>query len=129
LEKRKENVLRLSELQKKINEATEGMPNIEVQDQNNYRDQNYKGFNQDNLCHEPVNFQDFFYHEASPVTPELQATPWPPLHRPPTLPMYDGLIDPKWFLMSYEATISSYGGNSTFMAKSFIMAGRNVAQT
>jgi hypothetical protein len=31
--------------------------------------------------------------------------------------------------MSYEATISSYGGNTTVMAKSFIMAVRSVAQT
>jgi hypothetical protein len=31
--------------------------------------------------------------------------------------------------MSYEATISSYGGNTTVMVKSFIMAVRNVAQT
>jgi hypothetical protein len=26
--------------------------------------------------------------------------------------MYDGHLDPKQFLMSYEATISSYGGNA-----------------
>jgi hypothetical protein len=35
----------------------------------------------------------------------------------------------KQFLMSYEATISSYGGNTAVMAKSFVMAVRNVAQT
>jgi hypothetical protein len=38
--------------------------------------------------------------------------------------MYDGQG-----LMSYEATTSSYGGNTTIMAKSFIMASRSVAQT
>jgi hypothetical protein len=43
--------------------------------------------------------------------------------------MYDGHSDPKQFLMSYEATISSYGGNAAVMAKSFVMAVRNVAQT
>jgi hypothetical protein len=44
--------------------------------------------------------------------------------------MYDGHSDPKQFLMSYEATISSYGGgNTTVMAKSFIMAFRSVSQT
>jgi hypothetical protein len=31
--------------------------------------------------------------------------------------------------MSYEVTISSYGGNTTVMAKSFVMAVRSVAQT
>jgi hypothetical protein len=41
--------------------------------------------------------------------------------------MYDGLSDPKQFLMSFEATISSYGGNSVVMAKLFVMAVRSVA--
>jgi hypothetical protein len=43
--------------------------------------------------------------------------------------MFDGHSDPKQFLMSYEATISSYGGNTAVMAKSFVMAVKNVAQT
>jgi hypothetical protein len=43
--------------------------------------------------------------------------------------MYDVHSDPKQFLMSYEATISSYGGNTAVMAKSFVMAVKNVAQT
>jgi hypothetical protein len=33
------------------------------------------------------------------------------------------------FLMSYEATISSYEGNAAVMAKSLVMAVKNVAQT
>ena len=37
--------------------------------------------------------------------------------------------DLKRFLMSYEATISSYGGNTAILAKSFVMAVRSVAQT
>jgi hypothetical protein len=40
--------------------------------------------------------------------------------------MYDGLFDLKQFLISYEATISSHGGNSAVMAKSFVMEVRNV---
>jgi hypothetical protein len=43
--------------------------------------------------------------------------------------MYDGHSDPKQFFMSYEATISSYGGNMAIMAKSFIMVVLSVAQT
>jgi hypothetical protein len=31
--------------------------------------------------------------------------------------------------MSYKVTISSYGGNTTVMAKSFVMIVRSVAQT
>jgi hypothetical protein len=52
-----------------------------------------------------------------------------PVLQAPKLPMYDGHSDPKQFLMSYEATISSYGGNTTVMAKSFVMAVKSVAQT
>jgi hypothetical protein len=52
-----------------------------------------------------------------------------PIIQAPQLPMYDGHSDPKQFLMSYEATISSYGGNTAVMAKSFVMAVKNVAQT
>jgi hypothetical protein len=37
--------------------------------------------------------------------------------------MYDGHSDPKQFLMSYEATISSYGGNAAVMAKSGLRHG------
>jgi hypothetical protein len=43
--------------------------------------------------------------------------------------MYDGHSDPKQFLMSYEVTISAYGGNDAVMAKSFVMAVRSAAQT
>jgi hypothetical protein len=56
LEKRREKVLQLSELHKKIDEATEEICNIKAKDQNNYRDQNYEGLNHDNICHELVNF-------------------------------------------------------------------------
>jgi hypothetical protein len=53
----------------------------------------------------------------------------PPSYKPPQLPMYDGHSDSKQFLMSYEATISSYGDNTAVMAKSFVMAVKSVAQT
>jgi hypothetical protein len=54
------------------------------------------------------------------MAPIIQAT---------QLPMYDGHSDLKQFLMSYEATISSYGGNTAVMAISFVMAFKNVTQT
>nr|AAL66755.1 putative gag protein [Zea mays] len=60
---------------------------------------------------------------------DLQATPWPPSYKPLQLPMYDGHSDPKQFLMSYKTTISSYGGNTVVMVKSFVMAVRSVTQT
>jgi hypothetical protein len=51
-----------------------------------------------------------------PLAAELQAITWPQSYKPPQLPMYDGHSDLKQFLMSYEATISSYGGNAAVMA-------------
>jgi hypothetical protein len=47
---------------------------------------------------------------------------------PPQLLVYDDHLDLKQFLMSYESTISSYDGNTTVMAKSFVMAVKSVAQ-
>jgi hypothetical protein len=81
------------------------------------------------MWYEAFNHDNFPYNDASPLATELQAIPWSPSYKPPQLPMYDGHSDPKQFLMSYEATISSYGGNTAVMAKSFVMAVRSVAQT
>jgi hypothetical protein len=76
MEKRKEKMLRLSQLQKKIDEATEEMFNIaqdvEHQDhQHDHRDLRHEGHNHDNLRHKAFKFEDFLYDEASPLTPEL----------------------------------------------------------
>jgi hypothetical protein len=91
----------------------------EIRQDNSYDDEWYDDFHHRN----------FAFYNASPLSAELQATPWPPSYKPPQLPMYDGHSDPKQFLMSYEATISSYGGNIAVMAKSFVMVVKNVVQT
>jgi hypothetical protein len=85
-------------------------------------------FNKDGW-YDDFNHDTFTFDDASPLAAELQAIPWPQSYKPPQLPMYDGHSDPKQFLMSYKATISSYRGNAAVMAKSFIMAVQNVAQT
>jgi hypothetical protein len=85
-------------------------------------------FNEDEW-YDDFNHGTFAFDDASPLAAELQAIPWPQSYKPPHLPMYDGHSDPKQFLMRYEATISSYGGNTAVMAKSFVMAVQNVAQT
>jgi hypothetical protein len=48
--------------------------------------------------------------------------PWPFGYKPTQLPKYNGSVDPTQFLMTYEATIASPGGDDPIMAKSFIMA-------
>jgi hypothetical protein len=54
-----------------------------------------------------MNVTSLLYNRSSPLAPELQATPLPLSYKPPQLPMYDGHLDPKQFLMSYETTIST----------------------
>jgi hypothetical protein len=124
-------MLRLSDLQKKIDEAAEKMRHL-TQDDQDWRPQR-RELRQNNSYDDDEWYDDFHhgnfaFDDASSLSAELQATPWPPSYKPPQLPMYDGHSDPKQFLMSYEATISSYGGNTAVMAKSFVMAIKNVAK-
>jgi hypothetical protein len=121
VERKREKMLHLCDLQKKIDEAAEEIRHLTQDDQD--RRPPPREFRQDNSYNDDDWYDDF------PLSAELQATPWPPSYKPPQLPMYDGHSNPKKFLMSYEATISSYGGNTAFTAKSFVMAVRSVAQT
>jgi hypothetical protein len=132
LQKKREKMLRLADLQRKIDEAAEKMHHITQDDQG--RRPQHRELHQENPINDDEWYDDFHhgnfaFDDASPLAAELQATPWPPPYKPPQLPMYDGHSDPKQFLMSYEATISSYGGNTTVMAKSIVMTVRSVAQT
>jgi hypothetical protein len=126
-------MLWLSELQKKIDEAAKEMRHI-VRDTEHqeYRqlqkDLQQEGPNHEDMWYKYFNYDNIAFDDASPLAIELQAVPWPPSYKPPQLPMYDGHSDPKQFLMSCEATILSYGGNTAVMAKSFVMAVRSVAQ-
>jgi hypothetical protein len=132
VQRKKEKMARLADLQRQIDEATEEVRHL-VQDEQDRRPQ-HRELHQEGLFnndgwYDDFNHDTFTFDDASPLAAELQAIPWPPSYKPPQLPMYDGHSDPKQFLMSYEATISSYGGNAAVMAKSFVMAVRNVAQT
>jgi hypothetical protein len=132
VQRKKEKVARLADLQRKIDEATEEVRHL-AQDEQDRRPQHgelrQEGLFNEDGWYDDFNHDTFTFDDASPLATELQATPWPPSYKPPHLPMYDGHSDPKQFLLSYEATISSYGGNTAVMAKSFVMAVRNVAQT
>jgi hypothetical protein len=132
VQRKKEKMARLADLQRKIDEATEEVCHL-VQDEQDrrpeHRELRQEGLFNEDGWYDDFNHDTFTFDDASPLAAELQATPWPPSYKPPQLPMYDGHSDPKQFLMSYEATISSYGGNTVVMAKSFVMAVRNVAQT
>jgi hypothetical protein len=125
-------MLRLADLQKKIDEAAEEMRHL-TQDDHDRRPQ-HRELRQESPINDDEWYDDFHhgnfaFDDASPLVAELQATPWPSSYKSPQLPMYDGHSDSKQFLMSYEATISSYGCNTAIMAKSFGMTVRSVAQT
>jgi hypothetical protein len=125
-------MLRLAKLQRKIDEAAEEMCHIAQDDQG--RGPQHRELRQETPINDEGWYDDlyhgnFAFDDASPLAIELQATPWPPSYKPPQLPMYDGHSDQKQFLVSYEATISSYGGNTAVMAMYFVMAVRSVAQT
>jgi hypothetical protein len=132
VQRKREKMLRLADLQKMIDEAAEEMCHLTQDDQD--RRPQHRELRQENPFNDDEWYGDihqgnFAFDDASPLAAELQATPWPSSYKPPQLPMYDGHSDPKQFLMSYEATISSYGGNTAVMAKSFVMAVKSVAQT
>jgi hypothetical protein len=132
VQRKREKMLRLADLQRKIDVVTEEMCHL-TQDDEDRRPQHRELRQESPINHDEwyddFDHGNFAFDDASPLTVELQATPWPPSCKPPQLPTYDGHSDLKQFLMSYETTISSYGGNTTVMAKSFVKAVRSVAQT
>jgi hypothetical protein len=125
-------MLCLSDLQKKIDEVAKEIRHLTQDDQDRRPPQGElrqdNSYNDDDW-YDDFHHRNFSFDDASPLSAELQATPWPPSYKPPQLRMYDGHSDSKQFLMSYEATISSYVDNTAVMAKSFVMAVQNVAQT
>jgi hypothetical protein len=132
VQRKRENMLRLADLQRKIDEAAKEMRHLTQDDQDQrpqHRELRQESPINDDEWYDDFHHGNFAFDDASPITIELQAAPWPPSYKPPQLPIYDGHSDLKQFLMSYEATISSYGGNTAIMAKSFVMAVRRVART
>jgi hypothetical protein len=125
-------MLRLSDLQKKIDEAAKEIRHLTQDDQDRRPPQ--RELRQDNSYNDDDWYDDFhhgnfaFWWCFSSIS-RTAGYPMAPSYKPPQLSMYDGHSDPKQFLMSYEAIISSYGGNTAVMAKSFVMAVRSVAQT
>jgi hypothetical protein len=123
---------RLADLHNRIDEAAEEMRHLTQDDQDRrpqHRELRQESSYNDDEWYNDFHHGNFIFDDASPLAAELQAIPWTQSYKPPQLPMYDGHLDPKQFLMSYEAIISSYGGNAAVMAKSFVMAVQSVAQT
>jgi hypothetical protein len=132
VQRKREKMFRLADLQKKIDEAAEEMCHLTQDDQD--RRPQHRELLQESLFNDDEWYGDFHqgnfaFDDASPLAVDLQSTPWSPSYKPPQLPMYDGHSDPKQFLMSYEVTISLDGGKTAVMEKSFVMAVKSVAHT
>jgi hypothetical protein len=67
------------------------------------------------------------WDRKSPLSQEIQVTPWPQTYRPGPPPKNSGHSDPRQFLLSYEAAILSVGGDDSVLAKSYIIAAEDSA--
>jgi hypothetical protein len=93
VQRKKEKMLRLADLQKKIDEAAEEMRHLTQDDQD--RRPQHRELRQESPFNEDEWYDDFHhgnftFDDASPLAAELQATPWPSSYKPSQLPMYDG---------------------------------------
>jgi hypothetical protein len=93
-------MLRLADLQRKIDEAAEEIRHL-TQDDQDRRHQRIE-LRQDNSYDNDIWYDDFHhgnfaFDDASPLSAELQATPWPSSYKPPQLPCMMGTRTPSNF--------------------------------
>ena len=101
VQRKKEKMARLADLQRQIDEASKEVRHLAQDEQNRrpqHRELHQEGFFNEDDWYEDFHHGNFAFDDASPLSAELQATPWPPSYKPPQLPMYDGHSDPKQFL-------------------------------
>jgi chromosome segregation ATPase len=81
VQKKREKMLRLADLQKKIDEAAEEMCHLTQDDQDRrpqHRELCQESSFNDDEWHGDFHQGNFAFNDASPLAAELQATPWPP---------------------------------------------------
>jgi hypothetical protein len=86
VQRKKEKMTRLADLQRKIDEATEEVRHL-TQDDHDRRPQHRElrqegSFNEDEW-YDDFNHGTFTFYNASPLAAELQAIPWPQSYKPP----------------------------------------------
>ena len=86
VQRKKEKMLHLADLQKKIDEAAEEMCDLTQDDQD--RRPQHRELRQDNSYNDDEWYDDFHrgnfaFDDASPLSAELETTPWPPSYKPP----------------------------------------------
>jgi chromosome segregation ATPase len=86
VERKREKMLRLSDLQKKIDEAIEEIHHLTQDDQDQRPPQRElrrdNSYNNDDW-YDDFHHRNFAFDDASPLSAKLQATPWPPSYKPP----------------------------------------------
>jgi hypothetical protein len=86
VQRKKEKMARLADLQRKIDEATEEVRQLAQDDQDRrpqQRELRQEGlFNKDGW-YDDFNHDTFTFDDASPLAAELQAIPWPQSYKPP----------------------------------------------
>jgi hypothetical protein len=93
VQKKKEKMARLADLQRQIDEATEEVCHLD-QDEQNQRPQ-HRELHQEGFFNEDEWYEDFYHgnfacDDASPLSAELHATPWPRLTSHPSSPCMTG---------------------------------------
>jgi hypothetical protein len=94
VQRKKEKMARLADLQRKIDEATEEVCHL-VQDEQDRRPQ-HRELCQEGLFNEDGWYDDFShdtftFYDASHLAAELQATPWPQSYKHPNFPCMMGI--------------------------------------
>jgi hypothetical protein len=96
VQRKRDKMLQLAKLQRKIDKTTEEMRHIAQDDQGRgpqHREHRQETPINDDGWYDDLYHGNFVFDDASPLAAELQATPWPPSYKPPQLPMYDGHSD------------------------------------
>ena len=93
VQRKKEKMARLAELQRQIDEASEEVRHLTHDEQNRrpqQKDLHQEGFFNEDDWYDNFHHGNFVFDDASPLSAELQATPWPLSYKPPQLPVFDG---------------------------------------
>jgi hypothetical protein len=82
VQRKKEKMAQLADLQRQIDEASEEVRHLTQDEQNRrpqYRELHQEGFVNEDDWYEDFHHGNFAFDDASPLSAELQATPWPPV--------------------------------------------------
>jgi hypothetical protein len=86
VQRKKEKMARLADLQRQINEATEEVRHLAQDEQERrpqHRELHQEGFFNEDGWYDDFHHGNFAFDNASPLSAELHATPWPPSYKPP----------------------------------------------